>query len=79
MIDRPAIGVGMIGYAFMGRAHSHAWRNVARVFEVPLEPIMTVICGRSPDAVKSAASMLGWREHDRRHPHGQHEREHDDR
>jgi predicted dehydrogenase len=50
----------MIGYAFMGRAHSHAWRNVARVFDVPLEPEMTVICGRSSDAVAEAAAKLGW-------------------
>jgi predicted dehydrogenase len=54
------IGVGMIGYAFMGRAHSHAWRNVARVFDVPLEPEMACICGRSADGVAAAASKLGW-------------------
>jgi predicted dehydrogenase len=56
----PALGIGMIGYAFMGRAHSHAWRNVARVFDVPLEPSMACICGRSSDAVAEAASKLGW-------------------
>ena len=60
MTAKPTIGVGMIGYAFMGRAHSHAWRNVARIFDVPLEPEMTVICGRSKDAVTEAAAKLGW-------------------
>ncbi len=58
------VGVGMIGYAFMGRAHSHAWRNVARVFDVPLEPSMACICGRSADAVASAAAKLGWASHE---------------
>lgn len=58
------IGVGMIGYAFMGRAHSHAWRNVARVFDVPLEPSMEVVCGRSSDAVADAAAKLGWASHE---------------
>jgi predicted dehydrogenase len=58
------IGVGMIGYAFMGRAHSHAWRNVARVFDVPLSPEMTTICGRSAEAVAAAASKLGWASHE---------------
>jgi predicted dehydrogenase len=58
------LGVGMIGYAFMGRAHSHAWRNVARVFDVPLEPEMSVICGRSADAVAFAATQLGWASHE---------------
>ena len=58
------LGVGMIGYAFMGRAHSHAWRNVARVFDVPLEPEMSVICGRSADAVAFAATQLAWASHE---------------
>lgn len=64
MRQRRRIGVGMIGYAFMGRAHSHAWRNVARVFDVPLEPSMDVICGRAPDAVAEAAAKLGWASHE---------------
>ena len=29
------LGVGMVGYAFMGRAHSQAWRTVGHVFELP--------------------------------------------
>jgi predicted dehydrogenase len=57
---RGRIGVGMIGYAFMGRAHSHAWRNVARVFDVPVEPDMVCICGRSEPDVRAAATKLGW-------------------
>ncbi len=58
------LGVGMIGYAFMGRAHSHAWRNVARVFDTPLDPEMACICGRSAEAVAAAASKLGWASHE---------------
>jgi predicted dehydrogenase len=50
----------MAGYAFMGRAHSHAWRNVARVFDVELAPRMVAICGRSGGAVADAAAKLGW-------------------
>jgi predicted dehydrogenase len=30
--------VGMIGYAFMGKAHSQAWRNAPRFFDLPLRP-----------------------------------------
>jgi predicted dehydrogenase len=54
------LGVAMIGYAFMGRAHSHAWRSVAGIFELPLAPNMAVICGRDAAAVERARAALGW-------------------
>ena len=33
---RAQLGVGMVGYAFMGAAHSQAWRTVGRFFDLPL-------------------------------------------
>jgi len=54
------IGVGMIGYAFMGAAHSQAWRTVHRVFDVPLTPAMVALCGRDPGKAAAAAEKLGW-------------------
>jgi predicted dehydrogenase len=54
------IGVGMVGYAFMGRAHSLAWHAVARVFDVPVMPRLAAICGRDKVATQQAASRLGW-------------------
>jgi predicted dehydrogenase len=54
------IGVGMIGYAFMGAAHSQAWRTVHRAFDVPLTPAMVALCGRDPDKARAAAAKLGW-------------------
>ncbi|WP_270888799.1 Gfo/Idh/MocA family protein [Pedococcus sp. 5OH_020] len=56
------LGVALIGYAFMGGTHSQAWRTAHRVFDLPLEPEMRVICGRSPEGTREAASRLGWRE-----------------
>jgi predicted dehydrogenase len=50
----------MAGYAFMGAAHSQAWRTVARVFDLPLTPTMTALCGRDATAVCAAAGRLGW-------------------
>ena len=44
---RPTIGVGLIGYAFMGAAHSQAWRSAPRFFDLPLDPAMNVLCGRN--------------------------------
>lgn len=54
------IGVGLVGYAFMGRAHSQAWRSVNRFFDLPLQARMTALCGRDADAVTAAAGRLGW-------------------
>ncbi|MGP9681337.1 MULTISPECIES: Gfo/Idh/MocA family protein [unclassified Brachybacterium] len=59
--DRP-LGVALIGYAFMGRAHSQAWRTVGAAFEVP-EIARRVIVGRDEDAVAAAARRLDWEEH----------------
>jgi predicted dehydrogenase len=56
----PTFGVGMVGYAFMGAAHSQAWRTVGRVFDLPLDVRMTALCGRSRDAAGAAARKLGW-------------------
>jgi predicted dehydrogenase len=56
----PHIGVGMIGYAFMGAAHSQAWRSAGRFFDLPLLPRMSVLCGRNADAATAAAAKLGW-------------------
>ncbi|GIF00130.1 Gfo/Idh/MocA family protein [Paractinoplanes rishiriensis] len=52
--------VGMVGYAFMGAAHSVAWRTVNHAFDLPLPARMTVVCGRSTPAVSAAAAKLGW-------------------
>ncbi len=52
--------VGMIGYAFMGAAHSQAWRTVNRAFDLPLAAQMSVVTGRDADNVAAAAARLGW-------------------
>ena len=57
---RPPLGVGLIGYAFMGAAHSHAWRTAPRFFDLPLEPRLAVLAGRDQAAVTDAAGRLGW-------------------
>ena len=55
--------VGMVGYAFMGAAHSQAWRTVGRVFDLPLQVEMVAVAGRDAAAVARAANRLGWQEH----------------
>jgi predicted dehydrogenase len=59
--ENPPLGVAMIGYAFMGKAHSNAWRNVASYFNVPgIE--QKVLVGRDAAAVADAATQYGWAE-----------------
>ena len=55
------LGVAMIGYAFMGKAHSNAWRNVASYFDVPAFE-RRVLVGRDPAGVAEAAAKYGWAE-----------------
>jgi predicted dehydrogenase len=50
----------MVGYAFMGAAHSQGWRTAGRVFDLPLNPVQAVICGRDATAVRAAADRHGW-------------------
>jgi predicted dehydrogenase len=58
--DATDLGVGMVGYAFMGAAHSQAWRTAGRFFDLPLQPRMTALCGRTEDKLRAAADQLGW-------------------
>jgi len=58
--DTPALGVGMVGYAFMGAAHSQGWRTVGHVFDLPRRPALAAICGRDAGAVRAAAKKHGW-------------------
>lgn len=55
------LGVAAIGYAFMGKAHSSAWRNVASFFDVPAFE-QKVLVGRDASAVAEAAAKYGWAE-----------------
>ena len=58
------IGVGMVGYRFMGKAHSHAYHDVARFFELEAEPVMVALCGRDGAAAAAAAAQYGWQGHE---------------
>lgn len=60
MTGTQALGVGMVGYAFMGAAHSQGWRTVDRVFDLPLSPAMAVLCGRDRERVAAGAQRMGW-------------------
>ncbi|AEI42104.1 Gfo/Idh/MocA family protein [Paenibacillus mucilaginosus] len=53
-------GIGMIGYKFMGKAHSHAYRDLPMFFPQVARPVMRAICGRDAEGVAQAARQFGW-------------------
>jgi predicted dehydrogenase len=58
------IGVGMLGYAFMGKAHSNAYKTLSYMtWPPPLEPQLVSIAGRDEAAVSEAAGRYGFAEH----------------
>ena len=60
MVTRRTLAVGLIGYNFMGKAHSNAWRQAPHFFDPSVGVRMKTICGRNRAAVKKAATKLGW-------------------
>ncbi|HXE45647.1 MAG TPA: Gfo/Idh/MocA family oxidoreductase [Conexibacter sp.] len=61
MTSVPSIGVGMLGYGFMGRAHAHAYRTLAHMmWPPPLHPELVAIGGRDAAAVGEAARRFGF-------------------
>ncbi|MEV4146106.1 Gfo/Idh/MocA family oxidoreductase [Amycolatopsis sp. NPDC049691] len=59
-MSRETIGIGMVGHAFMGAVHSHAWRSVHRFFDPPLVPRLAVLGGRDETRARAAAEKFGW-------------------
>ncbi|MCW5938794.1 MAG: Gfo/Idh/MocA family oxidoreductase [Fimbriimonadaceae bacterium] len=59
-MGKPTLTVGLIGYQFMGKAHSNAYRQVGRYFDLPVDVRMKTICGRTETGVRKAAETFGW-------------------
>src|SRR6185436_16132385 len=57
---RRHIGVALIGQQFMGRAHSNAWNQVAKFFDLPLTPTLEMISARDPRSLALFAERWGW-------------------
>jgi predicted dehydrogenase len=54
------LNVGMIGYGFMGRAHSNAYSKVNHFFDLPYRPVLKAACARSGDKAKAFADQWGY-------------------
>ena len=51
--------VAIIGYNFMGKAHSNAWLQASRFFDLPMRPVLQVACGRNETALRAFADNWG--------------------
>jgi predicted dehydrogenase len=58
-VTPPTLGVGMLGYAFMGLAHSRAFNEIARI-DAPYRPRLVSLAGRTESAVAAAAERYGY-------------------
>src|SRR4051812_34911642 len=54
------LNVGLVGYGFMGRTHSNAYRKVWNFFDNPLKPVLKAVCGRDEAKVKEFAGKWGY-------------------
>jgi predicted dehydrogenase len=58
--DTSTFGIGMVGYAFMGQAHSQGWRNARSFFDPALTPRLVAIGGRDAEAAGEMARRFDW-------------------
>lgn len=54
------LNVGLVGYGFMGRTHSNAFRKVSNFFDLEHQPVLKAVCARDEDKVKAFASRWGY-------------------
>jgi predicted dehydrogenase len=54
------LNIGMVGYGFMARAHSHAWNEVGHVFDTGYRPVLKAVAARSRDNAKAFADAWGY-------------------
>ncbi|MBS4218680.1 Gfo/Idh/MocA family oxidoreductase [Bacillus sp. FJAT-49711] len=54
------VRIGMVGYKFMGKAHSHAYRDLPFYFDCDVEPVLQAVAGRDEEGVKEAAEKMGF-------------------
>jgi predicted dehydrogenase len=57
---RKALNIGMVGYGFMGRAHSNAYRKVNNFFDLDYQPVLKAACGRNKARTKEFADRWGY-------------------
>jgi len=54
------VNIGMVGYGFMGRTHSNAFRKVVNFFDLPCRPVLKTVCARNAERAKAFAAQWGY-------------------
>jgi predicted dehydrogenase len=54
------LNIGIVGYGFMGRTHSNAYKRVNDFFDVPFRPVLKAVCGRTAEGAKAFAERWGY-------------------
>ncbi len=62
MSDKPELRIALLGQGFMGKAHSNAFAQVERFFDLPFRLRLRVLCGRDAEALQHSAEKWGWEE-----------------
>lgn len=60
MSQKKPLNIGLVGYGFMGRTHSNAYKQVSQFFDVAYRPVLKSICGRSADNARKFAEQWGY-------------------
>jgi predicted dehydrogenase len=60
MSTKKPLNVGLVGYGFMGRTHSNAYKRVNDFFDVPYRPVLKAVCGRTTEGAKAFAEQWGY-------------------
>jgi len=55
------LNIALVGQRFMGRAHSNAWGQVSRFFDVPVQPVLHTVSAREAGSLAAFAERWGWR------------------
>jgi predicted dehydrogenase len=59
-MSKKQLNIGLIGYGFMGRAHSNAFLQAGRFFDFPFRPVLKAVCARNPDRAQTFAENWGY-------------------
>ncbi len=59
-MTRKNINIGMVGYGFMGRAHSNAWRTVSNFFDTGYQPVLKAVAARNAEKARAFAQTWGY-------------------
>jgi len=60
MAQKKPLNIGLVGYGFMGRTHSNAYKRVNDFFDVAHRPVLKAVCGRDKAGVQAFADQWGY-------------------